>query len=56
MVEKENIFKRIILFILKKLRIIKRVEVDKKEMCKSIKEQGICNQECSCCIWNENRI
>ena len=45
--EKESLFIRL----LKKIGLIKEVEISKKQMCKNA--QSICNHNCECCAWRE---
>lgn len=47
MEEKESLFIRL----LKKIGLIKEVEIDKNAMCKNA--QSVCNHNCECCIWRE---
>ena len=45
--EKESLFIRL----LKKIGLIKEVEISKNVMCKNA--QSICNHNCDCCAWRE---
>ena len=51
--EKETLFERIVIWVLKKLRFIETREVSKYEMCKCA--QSVCSHNCNSCAWNENK-
>lgn len=47
MKEKESLFIRL----LKKIGLIKEVEINKNVMCKNA--QSVCDHNCDCCAWRE---
>lgn len=50
--KKETVIHRIFIKLLKKIGIIKEIEIDKAEMCKRAIDSGVCPKACDTCAWN----
>lgn len=49
--KKQSIFLKILYWILEKIGVIGKTEVDKK-MCKRAVDSGVCPKNCENCAWN----
>lgn len=50
--KKQSIFRKILYWILEKIGVIVKAEVDKKEMCRRAVDSGVCPKSCENCAWN----
>lgn len=50
----QSIFEKILYWILEKIGVIAKTEVDKKEMCRRAVDSGVCPKNCANCAWNRS--